>query len=173
MWKDRGVAVTQQLARLTYEALAECRSSIDALDRLCSFELRTREDYLDLDWSPRPLELLAAKVDAELSAAIRDACSGGDEINPAYREFPGSIVEHPVRALEPDAVRGVAATLTRIEPEGLVAVLPPAAEAARHIVGMEDFLGHPGDHLRGHYDSLRRFYEAAAARGQVTASWWD
>ena len=167
------MAVTQQLARLTSEQLAQCRSSIEVLDRLCSFKLRTHEDYLDLDWSPHPLELTAARIDAELSAAVRDACSGGDEINPAYREFPGSIFEHPVRALEPDAVRAVAGILTRIDPRDLVASLPTHAEAARQIVGLEDFLGHPGDYLRGHYDSLRRFYQAAAARGQVTATWWD
>jgi len=45
--------------------------------------------------------------------------------------------------------------------------------AAKQIVGVGEFVGHPSAYLRGHYDSLRRFYEAAAARGQATASWWD
>jgi len=108
-----------------------------------------------------------------LSAAIREACSGGDEINPAYRGSPGSIFEHPARALEPHAVRAVAATLARIDPESLVAVLLPDAEAARQIVGIDEFDGHPRDYLRGHYDSLRRFYAVAAARGLATATWWD
>ena len=167
------MAITQQLARLAAEDLVQCRLSIRMLDCLCSFELRAPEEYLDLDWSPGPLETLAAQIGTELSAAIREACAGGEEINPAYREFPRSIFLHPVRALEPDAVRAVAAALTRIEPEDLIVLLPPDAEAAKQLAGMDEFIGHPGAYLREHYGALRRFYEFAAASGQATATWWD
>jgi hypothetical protein len=167
------VAVTQQIARLTQEELSRCRESIETLHRLCSFELRDPWDYLDLDWSPVPLERLAEEVGPNLRAAIRQACSGGDEINPAYREAARSVFEHPVRALEPRAVVDVAATLSANAPSVLVNVLPSAPEAARQMVGMPDFHGHPGDYLRGHYASLRRFYMEAAASEHATATWWD
>lgn len=167
------MAVTQQLARLTADELAQCRSSVQMLSRLCSFQLRPRDDYLDLDWSPRPLELAAARIDMTLAAAIHHACTGGDEINPAYREHPGSVFEHPVRGLEPATVGTVAATLVRWKPDDVVSALPSDSDTAMRDVGMDEFSGHPGEYLRGHYEELRGFYATAAARGHATATWWD
>ena len=109
------VAVTQQIARLTAAELAECRRSLEAIDRLCSFDLRPPEDHLDLNWSPRPLEQAAIRsgLPAEVAESLRQACAGEEEINPAYREVAYSVWEHPVTALEPAAVREVAAVLER------------------------------------------------------------
>jgi hypothetical protein len=167
------VAVTQQLARLTFDDLRRCRTSVAVLDRLWSFRLGERSDYLDLDWSPRPLELAAAQVSTALRDAIREACSGGYEINPAYRDRHETIFEHPVRGLEPKVVRAVAAALLRWSPDDVVAALPTDPAAAKQLVAMAEFSGHPRDYLRGHYDALRRFYESAAAGELATANWWD
>jgi hypothetical protein len=52
------MAVTQQLVRLSPALLAECRSSVEALDEVCSFKL-SETDYLDIDWWPIHLEQVA------------------------------------------------------------------------------------------------------------------
>lgn len=174
---DRGhsvaMAVTQQLARLSREHLARCRESVEALDELCSFNALPSEDHLDLDWAPRPLKLAATLTGDELVAAVREACSGGDEINAAYREFPAAVFEHPVRALGPDAVAAVAATLATSDGSTLVGKLPRGPAAAGDVVDLRDFDDHRGAYLREHFDLLRRFYEEAASRGCAVATWWD
>ena len=170
------MAVTQQLARLSVDDLARCRVSVEVLHLLYSFELRPDDDYVDLDWSPRPLELLAARVDARLSEAIAQVCSGaGAEINPAYRDHPLTIFDHPVLALEPDAVREVAAVMARWPPDQLLAALPYDRRAALTLIAirLSEFSGHPHDYLHGHYESLRRFCAEAAAAGMAVVSWGD
>ncbi len=49
------MAVTQQLVRVPEVLLAECRRSVEELDRLCSFELVPSLERLDLDWAPTAL----------------------------------------------------------------------------------------------------------------------
>jgi hypothetical protein len=172
MWP---VAVTQQIARLTRDELASCRSSLRAIDSLCWFKLREPTDYLDLDWAPQPLEqaVAIAALPAGLLEAVRRACSGGSEVNAGYRDAPSTISEHPVTALEPDQVRHVALVLATCTGDDLVRELPPNAADAARLVGMSEFSCHPSEYLRTHYDALRRFYEDAAQQGLATAMWWD
>lgn len=107
------VAITQQLARLTSATLDECRSSLVATEKLCSFELLAGPDYLDLDWAPHPLTRAAALSDCpeELSKAIERACAGDAELHSDFRDMPNTIWEHPLNYIEPDGVRGVASVL--------------------------------------------------------------
>ena len=51
--------------------------------------------------------------------------------------------------------------------------LPADPDAAKEVVAMRDFDGHPGAYLREHYDALCRFYREAAAVRRATATWWD
>jgi hypothetical protein len=135
--------------------------------------LRGAEDYLDLDWSPRPLELAAA-IAGLPADAIRTACSGGSEVNAAYRDVADTIWEHPVTALDPSEVVDIAARLGRFPIADVVAGLPASKRAALAQLGMEEgWDEHPRDYLGRHYEALRRFYVVAAERGLATAMWWD
>ncbi|MEQ4305387.1 hypothetical protein ABNF97_29070 [Plantactinospora sp. B6F1] len=169
------MAVTQQLARLSPEQLARCRGSVEELDRLCSFELLSSSDYLDLDWAPAPLlgvfEL--ARVGPPILAGLRRGLGGDTEVNPAYRDRPESVSGHPVTALESDAVAEVAGLLGQAEPQTVLVALPEDAASARLSIGMRDFDGHPGPYLHRHLVALRAFYADAARRRLAVVLWWD
>jgi hypothetical protein len=169
------VAVTQQIARLTIADLEDCRRSVAAINRLCSFKARGSEDYLDLDWSPSPLLKSAAVsgLPPELIEAVERACAGETEINPGFRDAPDTIWEHPVSALEPDDVQTVASRLAQWHGADVVGGLASAADDAAEQVGMIEFAEHPAAYLRRHYDALSAFYVEAARRRLATAMWWD
>ncbi|MFY1596941.1 hypothetical protein [Micromonospora sp. WMMD737] len=163
------MAVTQQLARLSADRLAACRRSVEELDRLCSFELLPSSDHLDLDWSPGPI-LRACELGQVTPAsltALRRALAGDGEINPAYR------TEHPVTALEPDAVADVTGLLGYANPEAALAAVPLDAAAALAALGMPAFDGHPQAYLQHNLAALRDFYVHAARRRLAVALWWD
>ncbi len=168
------MAITQQIARLSPGELAECRASVEAVHRLCSFTLRDDGDHLDLDWWPRALRraLAAAQAPARLLEAVERACSGGTEINPAYRDVLDTIFEHPVTALEPAEVREVATVLAEWTGADAAHAIPRDAEQAQRLLGME-YVIHPGPDLGRNYAALRRFYGEAAEQGLATAMWWD
>lgn len=84
-----------------------------------------------------------AALPKELLEAVRRGCSGGNEIHAAYREAPSTIFEHPVTALEPDAVRDVASLLAKWNGDDVVRGLPKDAHAAKQLVGMNDLEDHP------------------------------
>jgi hypothetical protein len=155
------VAVTQQLARITAAQLARCRWSVHELDRVCSFAVAPALDHLDLDRSPAGL-LRAARLTLDESdvAALRRALEGDEEVNPAFRDHPHTIWEHPVTALEPAAVAEVAGRLRRFDP-GTAVVGPPPDDVPSV------------EYLREHLVALRAFYDGAADRGLATVMWWD
>ena len=133
------------------------------------------EDHLDLNWSPRPLERAATRAGLPDAAveAVRRACDGGAEINPAYRDVAFSVWEHPVTALEPAAVREVAAVLEGYDGDAILGDLAPDASTASAQLGVGELADDPRGDLRTHYTALRRFYLEAAERGLATAMWWD
>ncbi len=120
------MAVTQQFARIPATQLVACRQSVPALDALCSFTSTPDEDYLDLNWWPiilrRAWELTGAS--ARALAVLQRGFGGDKEVNPAYRDHPNTIWEHPVTALEPPQVGEVAEALRAVMLEAIHAVVP-------------------------------------------------
>lgn len=166
------MAITQQLARLPQAELVLCRSSADRLDEVCSFTALAEGDYLDLDWAPSWLEQAAVAAGLPgLAAALELATGGRGEVNPAYREHPDTIFEHPVASLDAEEVAGLAAELRRLlppdfPPEGVVAGLWAEAQDTYR---PDD----PQAYLRRHARALGRFYAEAAERGLAVVMWWD
>ena len=169
------MAVTQQLARLTVAELSDCRRSVATLHELCSFNLRDACDYLDLNWSPVPLRRAAALAELphELLAAVQRSCRGDTEINPAYRDHPRTIWEHPVNAIEPDAVESIAALLQRWTPADIVRAVPDDRTLAEQALPYGEMPERPRTYLSEHFELLRRFYAEAADRHLAMAMWWD
>lgn len=159
------MAVTQQFARIPAAQLAACRLSVAELDKLCSFESAPRADYLDLNWWPivlRRLGELPGGEHPDMSVLSR-AFDGHDEVNPAYRDHPTTVWEHPVTALEPDVVDAIAAELRTLAPEAVGAAVPLAsgqADAGAAQV-VQAFV------------MLRDFYVEAAQRRLAVVLWWD
>jgi hypothetical protein len=154
--------------------LTACRGSVEELDRLCYCVSLPRSEYLDLNWAPRDLVRVfeLARVEPAAVVALKRALDGDEEINPAYRDFPYSVWEHPVTALEPDAVTEVATVLRRIRPRAVLSVLPKDPVAARRLLE-SDWVPHPRPHLRRYLTALRDFYTHAARKRLATALWWD
>lgn len=151
------MAVTQQLARLTAAQVVECRGSVEALHSVCSFTMLPACDYLDLNWYPNDLLVAArqAGVEPQLVAALNYACEGQREVNPAYREVPESIWEHPVNYLSPVEVVSVASDL--------------------HRLAQADFARQPlkPKRLEDAFSDLVGFYAEAAKRSLAIMMWWD
>ena len=154
---DSGRGGHQQLARLSVEQLEVCRSAVEALHGVCSFTALSSTDYLDADWYPTSLLDAAqrAQAEPELLASLTLAFQGGAEVNPAYRDVPDSVWEHPVTSLPPDTVTEVAAALDRLLLSGFPA----------------DDLGVRG--LREAFRAVSNFYSEAVGRGLAVVMWWD
>jgi len=140
---------------------------------VCSFETLADDDYLDVDWAP---SLLLAAADATpIGAAdreqLRRAFEGDAEVNLAYREVPDSIWEHPVCAVDEEAVRLVAETLRRLVGSGF-----PSMEVATAAVASYAATFRPSDphsYLRRHLEAVAAFYTEAARREACVMVWWD
>lgn len=170
------VAVTQQLARLPVELLKRCRSSVAEIEAVCEGRLLTKADYLDLDWSPVPIERVAVIAFGEgpAAAAVRQALSGGEVVNPAYSAM-SVFSDVQVTSLEPDIVSDIAAQLRAIDPVRLLVSLPADREAAIALIGgsVRGLNVHPGPYVNGHLRALQSFYDGAAERGLAMVLWWD
>ena len=169
------MALTQQIARLTAAQLADCRASIDALGSLCAFTLRGVDDYLDLDWSPTPLQraAVASGLPNELIEALSRACAGSDEINPGYRNVAVTIWEHPVTALDPAAMRDVAGQLDAWSASDIVQGLAHDAPTLAKQLQLTELPEQPRTYVSEYYEALRGFNLEAAQRELATAMWWD
>lgn len=167
--------VVQNLARLSEEALVACVNSVTVLDDVCSFRALDRNDYLDLDWSPAPLQQAAkaAQIPASLVSALANATGGDDEVNPAYREMPNSIWEHPVRSLGSTAVRRVHEQLQELSRLNFLSSATAADAFARLGDRFPPPDGDPMDYLHPHFQALCDFYATAVERELSVLMWWD
>ncbi|MFD4352646.1 hypothetical protein ACFWPX_08800 [Nocardia sp. NPDC058518] len=171
------MALTQQFVRVSTRRLALCQSSVDEVDRLCSFEGAPASDYRDLDWARAPLLRVfeLSGVDAETLATMRHALDGHEELNLEYRGHPNTILVHPVTVVAPYTVAQIAKTLAENDFRMVSAALPEDAEQARQALGdpISSLLRHPTEYLAPHFDTLRDFYVEAAQRSMAVVTWWD
>ncbi|MFI8179337.1 DUF1877 domain-containing protein [Actinacidiphila glaucinigra] len=162
------MAVTQQLARVTEEFLARCRTAArESPDGDPGWD-PPREDVLDLDWAPASLKRVcrAAGAAAPALAAPERALDGDPEVTVAFLDHPEAV---GVFGPPPGAVAPAGVTLVA---EGLAAIDWDAVRAhgADHgLPGVRD----PWGYLTGHFTALRAFYEQASRRGLYVVGWWD
>lgn len=169
------MGITRQLARVPATQLAACRQSVEALDALCSFSSAPREDYLDLDWWPATLERAWARAGGDARGVLRHALDGGEEVNPAYRDHPGTVWEHPVTALEPAQVHEVADALRAVSPAAVRAAVPSTPDEVEVALGRtaRAVAGELAGQLAHRHSILRDFYAEAARRRCAVVRWWD
>ncbi|ONI71707.1 hypothetical protein BWI15_16270 [Kribbella sp. ALI-6-A] len=150
--------------------ISECSTSIAVLDDVCSFRGLKSSDYLDLDWAPTLLMQAAmiARVDAKLLAALTRATRGEGELNPAYRDMPETIWEHPVSSLSSTQVAEIDKSL-----QVLAGLDFPSAHDAFGRLPQFERMDRPAAYLCEHFRALCDFYRGAAERGFGTIMWWD
>ncbi|MEV0259878.1 DUF1877 family protein [Streptomyces sp. NPDC050617] len=168
------MAVTQQLARVTEAYLARCRASAAANADADPEWYPPDDDWIDLDWAPRPLvhacEL--AGVRPRLLEALQRAVGGDLDVDVSMLRHPeatGSFGPPPT-ALAPDSVARVAAGLAELDWEEVWAAIP---EGRRGTVVGDGFTGDQLAYLAEHFTALREFYLDAARRGLSVVLWWD
>ncbi|WP_327184161.1 DUF1877 domain-containing protein [Streptomyces sp. NBC_01334] len=174
------MAVTQQLARVSAEYLADCRTRAEE-----SFEGDHQwdppaADCLDLDWAPAMLERACeiAGIGELHLAALRRATDGGVATDVgflnAHPHAIGPFGPAPA-ALEPLAARRVSGLLGEIDLQAVLAMLPLDIREAGALIGhgAEGLVDGPRTYLMDHFDALRRFYAGASKGGLAVVSWWD
>lgn len=168
------MAVTQQLARVGEDLLAQCRRDVRQLEELCAFRALSASDYLDLDWAPHLLETAAAiaEVKGDVLAGLKASMDGEVEVNPQYRELPGgSVWEHPVNCLSASRVREAGQALRSLTRSDFL-----SDETVQQAVLAQPPQSRPDnsvEYLRAHFHALDRFYSIAADQGLCTVMWWD
>ncbi|GGP52686.1 DUF1877 family protein [Saccharothrix coeruleofusca] len=170
------MAVTQQLVRIPVKRLAKCRASVAQLHRVCSLRSVSRADHLDLDWWPAVLERVWERTDIAPAAlpVLRRAFHGDEEVNPAYRNHPDTVWEHPVTALEPEVVAEVADALRALSPKAVRAAVPEDSGGVQAVLrGVASEVVGLRDEVVRQYIALRDFYGEAADRERAAVLWWD
>lgn len=130
-----------------------------------------------MDWWPSTLKRVWALTgaDGRTLARLRRCFEGAEEVNPAYRDHPETIWEHPVTALEPPQVGEVAEALFAVTPDAVRAVMLSDSGRIETELG-KDALALGGDQagqLAREHTVLRDFYEEAARRRLAIVLWWD
>jgi hypothetical protein len=173
------VAVTQQLARVTAEYLALCRTRAEESSDGDHQWDPSEADCLDLDWAPVMLERACrfAGVSEVHLAALRQATDGGVAMDVgflnAHPHAIGPFGPAPA-ALEPLAVRRVCGLLGEMDLQAVLEVLPLDIEAGALIGHGAEGLGDGArTYLMDHFEALREFYAGASERGLAVVSWWD
>jgi len=174
------MAVTQQLARVSAEYLAACRTRAEeSFDGEHQWD-PSAADCLDLDWAPAMLERACeiAGVGELHLAALRQATDGGVAMDVGFlNTHPHAIGPFgpAPAALEPLAVRQVSGLLGEIDVQAVLAVLPLDMREAGALIGhgAEGLVDGPRTYLMDHFDALREFYAGASKRGLAVVSWWD
>jgi hypothetical protein len=150
---------------------------VTELDELCSFLSAPQEDYRDLNWWPAVLKRVweLARVDAQTLAVLRRGLDGDGEVNPAYRDHPDTIWEHPVTFLEPDGVGEIADALRTLDPEAIRAAVPPNSDHTDAVIGSmyREGLDNLPEHVAKQFATLRDFYDEAVRRRLAVVLWWD
>lgn len=167
------MAVTQQLARLDEPLLNEGRADVERLDEVCSFRALEMDCYVDLDWAPAVLEGVAEMegMPDALQKSLRDALKGDNEVNPAYRDHPDTIWEHPVASLVPARVAEIARDLELLNEHNLWTGPVVAAFCAANPKWGREGVG--AQYISGHFGELLAFYRRAAEGQQAVVMWWD
>ncbi|MGH4034020.1 DUF1877 family protein [Actinomycetota bacterium Odt1-20B] len=171
------MALTQQLARVSPQYLAECRrAAADSPDNAPCWDPPT-DDTVDLDWSMWGLIrfLRSVPVDAVHTDVLNRSVSGDELDGVAYLDHVAFYdgFDGPPALLGPAAVAEVARGLAAIDMNQFLALLPADAADAAQVTGFGSFDGDLRAYLADHFSTLRDFYLAAAARGLAVVMWVD
>ncbi len=161
------MAVTQQLARLSDQLIAEAAMDAAVLEGICGYTALPAADYADLDWAPSLLEKAAARaaIDGDQAEALRRSTEGDAEVHPGYPLYV--VAYSPVNYLSSLEVSKVGALLESIDISVLLCddVVADVMEGA----GADE----PLAYLTEHFDKLREFYRESARRKLATVLWWN
>ncbi|MGW7640409.1 DUF1877 domain-containing protein [Streptomyces decoyicus] len=174
------MAVTQQLARISAEYLADCRQSASESPDGDPHWDPQPADVLDLDWAPillaRACEL-AGLDDVHLNA-LRQATDGDSAIDLGFlNTHPHAIGPFgpAPTALSAAQAAHVSELLVHMNMPAILAALPADDTQAVSSIdyGADKIAGDPRKYLLKHFNALREFYLGASQRHLLIVLWWD
>ncbi|MFK4122885.1 DUF1877 domain-containing protein [Streptomyces longwoodensis] len=174
------MAVTEQLARISAEYLAQCRRSADASKDGNPLWTSPSADILDLDWAPSLLKRVCelGRLDDVHRSALRQALDGETAIGLAFLYTHPHVITPfgpaPTALSAVQAAR-VAELLGAIDFPALLAALPADEAEAAALIGnaADKIVGGPKKYLLRHFNALREFYRGASQRQLFVVHWWD
>ncbi|MFF9573201.1 DUF1877 domain-containing protein [Streptomyces sp. NPDC014685] len=171
------MALTQQLARVSPQYLAQCRATAEvSADSNPGWDPPS-EDTVDLDWAIGGLLWFCQRMRIEgpcvqvLQRSISGDPGGGIEFldHPEIHDGFGS----PPALLAPAAVVEVARGLAALDIDEVLSCLPADHWEAAEACGFRGFNGHPRKYLVEHFELLQSFYLTAGRRGLAVLVWTD
>ncbi|MGW9431534.1 DUF1877 domain-containing protein [Streptomyces decoyicus] len=174
------MAVTQQLARISVEYLADCRQSASESPDGDPHWAPQPADVLDLDWAPILLERaceLAGLDDVRLDA-LRQATDGDSAIDLGFLNTQphaiGPFGPAPT-ALSAAQAAHVCELLVDMSMPAMLAALPADDTQAASLIGYgaDKIVGGLRTYLLKHFNALREFYLGASQRHLLIVLWWD
>lgn len=171
------MALTQQLARVSLQYVAQCReTAADSPENDPGWN-PPAEDTLDLDWAIWSLIKFFrwAHVDAAHTNALERSITGdsGGEVGFLDHAEVYDGYGAPPALLPPELVTEVAHALDAIDVNKALAQLPKDSAEAARACGFEGFDGKLPAYLGQHFDALRDFYRSASRRRLAVVTWVD
>lgn len=171
------MALTQQLARVTPQYLAQCRAAAAMSSDGNPDWDPPEEDAVDLDWAIWGLIWFCQRMQIEeqciqnLQRSIAGDSGGDVEFLDHPEVYDG--FDAPPALLAPAAVAEVARDLATMDIDDMLSHLPADSFAAAEACGFRGFNGHPRTYLAEHFALLQSFYRVAGQRGLAVVAWID
>ena len=170
------MALTQQLARVSPQYMAQCRAAEEVSHDGNPGWDPPAEDTVDLDWAIWGLIRFCQRmrVEGPCVQVLERSISGdpGDDVEFLYHPEVYDGFDSPPALLAPAAAE-VARGLAALDIGEVLACLPANHVEAAEACGFRGFDGHPREYLVEHFGLLQSFYLIAGRRGLAVVTWID
>ncbi|WP_121188500.1 DUF1877 domain-containing protein [Nocardiopsis sp. Huas11] len=171
------MALTQQLARVSPQYLAQCRAAAEVAHDGDPGWDPPAEDTVDLDWAIWGLICFCQRmrIEGPCVQVLKRSISGDPGGDVEFLDHPEVYdgFDSPPALLAPAAAAEVARGLAALDIGEVLTCLPVNDVEAAEACGFRGFDGHPREYLVGHFVLLRSFYLIAGQRGLAVLTWTD
>ncbi|MFD5503912.1 DUF1877 domain-containing protein [Streptomyces sp. NPDC127061] len=171
------MALTQQLARVSPQYLAQCRAAAEVSPDGNPDWDPPAEDTVDLDWAIWGLIWFCQRmrIEGPCVQVLKRSISGDPGGDIEFLDHPGVYdgFDSPPALLAPAAVAEVARGLAALDIGEVLSCLPADHLEAAETCGFRGFNGHPREYLVEHFGLLQSFYLIASRRGLAVLTWPD
>jgi Domain of unknown function (DUF1877) len=163
------MAITQQLARMNKETFSGCCENSALFVQLVSFNLLSKENYLDLSWAPAGLTTLSrlSGQSYNAQAALYISCNGTQPVHLHIEETWESAF-----SIQAGEVKSILSGMSEVNLERLLGSIPKEEYKWNQFFGIGE-IPDPEAYYRKHFNLLFTFYKNAAECGESVIVWSD
>lgn len=171
------MALTQRLARVSPQYLAQCRAAAEASPYGNPDRDPPAENTVDLDWAIWGLIWFCQRmrIAEPCVQVLKRSVSGDPGGDVEFLDHPEvhDGFDSPPALLAPAAVAEVARGLAALDIDDALTCLPANHLEAAEACGFRGFDGHPREYLVEHFGLLKSFYLIAGQRGPAVLTSTD